>query len=223
MVVIACALSVVIASLRAVPIELFYIAIISIFLSILFTFVLSETKKTVFSKGRCRLIIFLCTYVLLLIWLGLSKVIPEYTKITEFEKNRYDLVFKLMTADKDDEVQWRLKLARHYLSAPTVIIRNEYFVRYHGAKMMEKLLTEKVEQDLGSEYRHDMFYLADFAFHSYPDIAKRWYNNAYEAGRLDALERYEQRLEENFKDSEVDRLDELEKYNQLMREKHEGM
>ncbi len=218
---IACILSVLIASLRAVTIDLFYIAIISIFLSILIQFIISENRKAGFTNGR--FIVFLCIYVLLIIWLGLTKVIPEYNQITAFEKHRNDLVFKLLTADKDDQEKWKLKLAKHYLSAPTVIIRNELFVHYRGAKMMESFLTDKMKQNLGQEYKHDMFYLAEFAFQSSNDISKLWYKNAYEAGRLDAMERYEQRTKENFKDSEPDRFEALERYNQRMREKHENL
>ena len=220
---IACILSVLIASLRSVTIDLLYIAIISIFLSILLIFIESETRKTVFSKGRFRIIVLLCTYILLVIWLGLTKVIPEYVQITDFEKHRNDLVFHIMAGNKGDEEKLKLRLAKHNLSAPIVIKRNEPLVRYQGLKMMERLLTEKIEQNLGWRYKHDMFYLAEFAYQTFPDISKRWYINAYEAGRLDALERHEQRFEENFKDSEPGRFAALERYNRRMREKYENL
>lgn len=218
---IACVLSVMIASLYAVTIDLFNIAIISFFFSILIKFIISETSNVVFTESYFFSIIFLFTYILLIIWLGLSKVIPEYNTVTTYEKQRYQLINKLMMENKEQEDIWKLKLAKHYLSAPDLILRDDLFVRYKGIKMMEKLLNEKIEQGLEQKYKHDMFYLAEFAYHFSPDkISKRWYKNAYDAGRLDALERHAQRFEENFKDSEANRFNELEKYNQEMRLKY---
>lgn len=195
----ACVLTVFFVSLRPVAIEFLYVALLSVFLCVIF--VTGFRKKIGLEKGRFFIMVFLCLYILLTIWLGFIKVIPEYRMITNFESKRSDLIYTIFTldAEKNKSLKFKseLNLARLYLHALEPIERIESTVKHKGAKMMARLLLEKINENKGAEYYDEMFELADSAYeYSGKAFSKTWYKRAFDAGRLDALKRYNQRIME---------------------------
>lgn len=188
---VACVLSIIHVSLRAKSIELIYIAIISVLVSILFIFIMSIIRKSnTLAKGRNPYVVFLFIYILLIIWLALNKTIIEYREIIAFEEARSDLAYGLNL--QREGARW--DMAKLYQNAPLSIHRIEAGVKHKGTMMMHPLLREKIRQGEGIKYRDDMYELAEVAFLYGKKFAKKYYEKAYMYGRKDALARYHERM-----------------------------
>jgi hypothetical protein len=195
-------ITVVSLSMRAMSIEFFYIVIISIFISVVIGFDLKSKIRT--DNKNFIPYVFLGSYILLLIWLCFIKVIPEYKDITAFETKRAIIIYEVMITDnktnKRSHFEAKRSLAKLYLHAPDTIERIEPNVNYKGGRMMINLLNEITEKNKAMSLRDDVFDVAEIAFTQMSKkTSKEWYLKAYEAGRLDALKRYNQRIKKRFK------------------------
>ena len=181
-------LSILHVSLRAEPLELLYLLIISVLFCILFIFVITKGGHVI--GDRAPTIFFLSIYIVLIFWLGVSKTIPEYRGIIKFEKRQLELIYEGLGNNFD-----RIQLARLYMNAPDVIERIQPGVHHKGNMIMHEFLKGKISSGEGSDYVEDLYLLAESGFtYSSKGYAYNWYKNAFEFGKKDALKRYEERL-----------------------------
>jgi len=171
--------------------SLLYSLVIAIFFAVLVVFVLSIIrKKSDFAKGFKPLVFILGIYLMLVSWQGINKTFPEYQEIVAFMNNRAQLAYNLNVNRKG--ARW--DMAKLYLSAPESVKRIEVRVGHKGTMMMHLLLMEKVEQGNGEKYSDEMYEVAEVAFSYGKKFAREWYEKAYEYGREDAIERYNERM-----------------------------
>ena len=190
-------------SFRGELIEILFLAVCAVFISILIISIINEIKNDAeLINKRNIIIIFLCSYILLTLWLSLMKVIPEYNKIIAFERERSELIDAVM--QHNTSLTPRLKLAKLYLYASSPIYKIESNLKGKGIRWMKKILLEKINKNEAAKFRDEIFELAEILF-AYKNVApsKIWYKNAFDAGRLDALKRYNERINERFKYDEL--------------------
>lgn len=188
-----CFFSSVYAYFRAEPIVLLSLPLVSLLFSILFLFVTSVIKKKYLSKnGSDSLIVFLVTYIVLVLWLGVYKVMPEYIDINEFENRHLDLIHKSLETEFD-----KVEFARFYMKAPDVIERIYPGIHHKGNMAMHQFLMKKIQEGKGEDYVDDLFFLAETGFtYTSKGYAYNWYSKAFKFGKQDALKRYDERLAE---------------------------
>lgn len=174
------------------PLYIFYVIIISLLFTLTTIFIIFETSKSKYNlKHLSKTSVFLCIYIILIIWLGINKTIPEHQEILEFQQKRADLTYWIYKKDFDTYKQ----LALLYMNASPAIKRIEPSANHFGTKLMKVYLENKIAAGEGSLYSQDMYDLAEAIFvYSSRDLAHVWYQSAYEYGKANALKRYEERM-----------------------------
>ena len=174
------------------PLAVFYVVLLAAIFTVMFVFLLYMSVKNINNaKSVSKTSVFLCIYTLLMIWLGINKTLPEYKEIMDFRKNRDDYVYWLYRSEFDT----RRKLALLYLNAPESVDRIEPGVVHLGTKLVKNFLDNEIKAGNGANYSDDMYNLAEVAFiHSSRELAHEWYKKAYEHGKSNALERYQERI-----------------------------
>ncbi len=203
---LASILTVILASLRSNTIEFLYVVLFSAFITLI---LVSEFERYLVSKKtHLSIIIFINIYIIFIIWLGAVKIIPEYKSIIDFEEKKSLLTLNIMIADDKKNEYFKLKaeleLAKLYSNAPDPIFRRDKSIRNSGILMLSKTLKKMIEEnknyinvtnekDGRINISDDMYILAEAAFmHKSKAFAKEWYKRAYDFGRADALQRYNQ-------------------------------
>ena len=171
--------------------HLFYVLVVALFFMVLSIFTISVIRKNnSLAKGRSPLLITLLMYILVISWLGAIRTYPEYKEVQAFLDSRSELTFELGVQRKD--ARW--KIARLYMNAPTSLGKIEGEINHKGTMIMHWLLMDKIKKGNGGEFKDDMYELAEVAFPFGKEFSRSWYERAYEHGRVDAIERYEERM-----------------------------
>ncbi len=181
------------------PLSIFYVIIISLLFTLAIIFVIFSTSKNINNlKYLSKSSIFLCVYILIIVWLGINKTIPEHEEILEFQTKRIELIY--WNTKKEPGGTRALSLL--YMRAKPAIARIEPNANHWGTKLMQVYLEDQINNGAELHYTDgrysladDMYELAEAIFiYSSRDTAHTWYQRAYEYGRKDALERYSERM-----------------------------
>jgi len=175
---------------------LFFLFIIATLLAILVIFMISIIrKKSDYAKGYLPLLFILGIFIILISWLGMIRTYPEYKEISYFQAQRADLVYRISFRKiKSIFDDYSYQLNELYLKAPKSVERLQEGVNQKGAIMMQEYLEDRIQEGRGEEYADEMFELAEIGFLLGTEFAQRWYQEAYEHGRTDALKRYAERI-----------------------------
>ncbi len=189
---IATSLTVYHSLLHPAPLSFFAVLLVSALVTLFAIFILFVTTKNIkILSNLPKLSIFLCSYILIITWLGLNKTIPEYEEIKNFQQKISDLIYAI----KKHGIAGMKNLGYLYMYAPPSVKRIEPRANHLGTQLMRVFLTKKIEAGEGEKYAEDMYNIAEVAFiYSSRDIAGIWYNHAYKFGQANALKRYEERM-----------------------------
>ena len=190
--VIASILTIYHSLLHPDPLAVFYILIISLLFTLVTIFVIFSTSNNINNiKSIPKITIFLCYFISIIIWLGINKTIPEHKEIIDFQKKRGDLIYWINKEGLDGMKH----LAYLYMDASPAIKRIEPHANHLGTKLMRVYLKKQIDAGRGTQFSNDMYNLPEAAFiYSSRYIAHTWYKFAYQYGRTDALQRYEERM-----------------------------
>jgi len=125
------------------PLSVFYLILISALFTLVVVFIaleISKNKNTL--KYLSKTGIFLSIYILLIIWLGINKTIPEYNEITAFKKNRTEILYWHVNKGRAGIRQ----LSMLYMNATPAISRIEPSVNHWGTKLMMSYLQDQMSR-----------------------------------------------------------------------------
>lgn len=180
------------------PLHVFYLVSISLLLTIVIVVIAVGISKTKISlQHLSKTGIFLSIYIVLITWLAINKTIPEYNEIEAFKKKRIEIIYWHVNNGRAGIRQ----LSMLYMHAPPAISRIEPAVNHWGTKLMMSYLENQMKNGKDPTYRDgtyklsdDMYELAEALFsYASRESARIWYQHAYEYGRTDAMERYNER------------------------------
>jgi hypothetical protein len=174
------------------PLWVFYLVVISFFLTLLIIALVIGTSKTKNSlRNLSRTSIFLFIYIVLIIWLGINKTIPEHEEILEFQDQRKSFIYWRYKPEYDTKKE----LALLYMNASPAIRKIEPNANHFGTTILSAYLENEIAAGNGSRHAKDMYSLAEAAFvYSSRDLAHTWYQHAYDHGIKNSLSRYEKRI-----------------------------
>jgi hypothetical protein len=174
------------------PLSVFYLILISTLFTLVVIFITLEISKNKNSlKHLSKTGIFLSIYILLIIWLGINKTIPEHNEILDFQKKRADLTYWIY----DGKFDTHKKLAYLYMNASPSISRIEPQANHYGTKILRAYLENQINEGNGPLFAQEMYDLAEATFtYSSRELAHTWYKYAHEYGKAGAIQRYNERM-----------------------------
>ena len=191
---IAISLTIYHSLLYPAPLSVFYLLAIALFLTLLIIALvigLSKTKNSLRDLSKAS--IFLSIYIVLIIWLGINKTIPEHEEILQFQKERRSFIYWRYKPEYDTKKE----LALLYVSASPAIKRIEPNANHFGTTILSAHLENEIAAGNGARHAKDMYTLAEAAFvYSGKELAHTWYQRAYDHGIKNALLRYEERMKD---------------------------